>query len=92
MTAMISRWENGLRSVFAFQHSGRMRHADQKHRVFPEFSRDVLHGTTGMLLEHVVNVLDAGDVAFPDAVDAFIKPADRRTERDAVMTNFSGRF
>jgi len=47
---------------------------------------------TGMLFEHVVNMLNAGDVALANAIDAFIQPADGRAERDTVGTNLSGRF
>ena len=61
MAAMIGRRKNCFRGVFAFEHSGGMRHANQEHRVFAGFGRRVLHGRPGMLLEHVVNVLHARD-------------------------------
>ena len=45
-----------------------------------------------MLLEHIVNVLQACEFAFANGVDAFIHPADGGPERDAVVTNFAGAF
>src|SRR5581483_364951 len=59
-----------------------------KHRVLPGFGGGIVHGPARMLLQHVVNVLDAGDVALPDAIDAFVEPSDGRPERDAVVTDF----
>src|SRR5437868_3764722 len=43
-----------------------------------------------MLFEHVENVLHAGEVALADTIHPFVEPADRRAERDAVITNLSG--
>ena len=65
-----------------------MRHANEEHRVLARLGRDVLHGAAGMLLEHVVDVLHARDLALANAVDAFVKLADRRAERNAVVANF----
>jgi hypothetical protein len=42
-----------------------------------------------MLLKQVVDVLDAREVAFANAIYSLVQPADRRAERDAVVTNFS---
>ena len=69
-----------------------MRHANEKHRVFRRIGRGFLHGAPGMLLEHVVDVLHACDIAFANAIDSLVEPADRRAERNAVITDFSGRF
>ena len=69
-----------------------MRDANEEHRVLAGFGRGLLHGATGMLLEHVINVLNAGDVAFANAIDAFVKPADRRPERNAGIANLPARF
>ena len=65
-----------------------MRHANEKHRVFRRLGGGFLHCATGMLLEHIVNVLHARDLAFANAIDAFIEPADRGAERNAVITDF----
>ena len=45
-----------------------------------------------MLLEHIVDVLHARDLAFANDVDAFVHPADGGSKRDAVVTNFAGAF
>src|SRR5439155_1738688 len=63
MAAMIGRRKRGLRSVFSFEHSGRMRHTNQKHCIFARIGRGLVKGTPGMLLQHVVDVLHAGGVA-----------------------------
>ena len=89
MIAMIAWRKNCLGGVFALQHSTRMRHANKEHGVLARVSRGVLHRATGVLFENVINVLHACDVAFANAVDAFVEPANRRTERDAVIANFS---
>src|SRR5206468_2485522 len=39
MAAMIGRRKRGLRSVFSFEHSGRMRHTDEKHCIFARIRR-----------------------------------------------------
>ena len=89
---MISRRENRVGGVLAFEHSGRMRHPNQEHCVLARVGSGIVQRVTGILLEHIVNVLDAGDVAFANAIHSFVKPADRRPERDAVVTNFSRRL
>src|SRR5438046_8759587 len=66
-----------------------MRHTNEKHRLLPGFGRSVLDGASWMLLEHIVNVLQACEFAFANGVDAFIHPADGGPERDAVVTNFA---
>ena len=68
MAAMISRWEFGFSRVLAFQHSGRMRDANEKHRILAALGSRVVKGAPGMLLEHVVNVLHTRDVAFANAI------------------------
>src|ERR1700719_3402356 len=45
-----------------------------------------------MLFEDVVDVLRAGDLAFANAIRSFVMPADRRTERDSVITNLAAAF
>ena len=69
-----------------------MRHANQKHRVLLCFSGGVVDGASRMLLEHIVDVLHARDLALADGVDAFVHPADGRPEGDTVVTNFAGAF
>ena len=69
-----------------------MRHANEKHRVLPGLRRGVVHGASRVLLEHIVNVLQAREVTFADGVDAFVHPADRRAKGNAVVTNFAGAF
>ena len=69
-----------------------MRDANEEHRVLASVRSGVMHGAPGMLLEHVVDVLHARDVAFANAIDAFVKPADRRPERDPGVTDFSARL
>ena len=61
--------------------------ADEEHRVFSSFGSGILHGATGMLLQQVVDVLDTGDFAFANAINAFVEPPDRRTERDAGIAD-----
>ena len=39
----------------------------------------------GVLLQHVINMLHAGDLPLADAIHALVQPADRRPERNAVM-------
>ena len=51
-----------------------------------------MDGAPRMLLEHIVDVLETRDFAFANDVDAFVHPADGRTERNAVVTNFAGAF
>src|SRR5437773_5989638 len=89
MTTMISRREGRLRSVFSFEHSGRMRHANEEHGVFAGSRRRFVKSAPGMLLEHVVNVLHARHVALANAVRPLIQPSDRRPQRYTVITNFS---
>src|SRR5205807_10440534 len=89
MAAMIGRRERRLRSVFSFEYSGRMRHANEEHCVFARFRRGFVKGAPGMLLEHVVDMLDARHVALPNAINSLVEPTDRRPQRDAVITNFS---
>ncbi len=69
-----------------------MRHANEKHCVLARLGRRILHGATGMLLEHVVDMLHTRDLPFADAVDAFVEPADCRTESDAVIANLARDF
>ena len=92
MTAMIGGRKNCLGGIFAFQHAGRMRNSNEKHRVPARIASGVVHCAAGMLFEHVVDVLHARDVALANGIDAFIKPANRRPERDAVIPNFSARL
>src|SRR6266404_508666 len=90
MAAMIGRRKRRFGRVFALEHSGRMRDADEKRRVLARFGGGIVQRAAGMLFENIVNVLQARDFALANAIYAFIKPADRRSERDAVVTNFSG--
>ena len=69
-----------------------MRHANEKHCVFRRVRRSLMKGTPGMLFKYVINVLQARDVALANAICPFVKPADRRTERDAVITNLAVGF
>ena len=59
---------------------------------FAAFGRGLMKGAPGMLLEHVVNVLQARDVTLANTIHSLVQPADRRTERDAVITNFAAGF
>src|SRR6266446_1530952 len=88
MAAMISRWEFGFSRVLAFQHSGRMRDAYQEHCVFTSFSSGIVKGATGMLLKHVVNVLNACEITLPNAIQPLVKPPNRWPERHTVITDF----
>ena len=72
MAAMISRWELGFSRVLAFEHSGRMRDANQEHCVFSGFRRSVVEGAPGMLLQHVVNVLHACEITLPNAIHSLV--------------------
>src|SRR6266404_1161391 len=87
MAAMIGRWERCFRRVFSLEHPRRMRYANQKHCVLRRLSCGIVHGTPRMLLEHVVNVLQARDVALANAIDAFVKPADCWTQRNSIVPN-----
>jgi hypothetical protein len=69
-----------------------MGHANQEHRVLSRLRGRFLHGAARMLFEQIVDVLNAGHVPLADAIDAFIKPADGRSERDAVVANLSVRL
>ena len=86
---MISRRKFGLSRVLALEHSGRMRHANEKHRVLAGFCSCIVKCAPGMLLEHVVNVLDAREIALANAIHSLVQPADRRSQRNAVVPNFS---
>ncbi len=89
MAAMIGRRKGRFSGVFSLEHSGRMSHSDEEHCIFAGVRRGFVKGTPGMLLEHIVDVLHARDVALPNAIHSLVKPANRRPERDAVVTNFS---
>src|SRR5438552_429058 len=67
MATMISRREGRFRSVFSFEHSGRMRHANEEHGVFAGIRRRFVKSAPGMLLEYVVNMLHARHVALANA-------------------------
>ena len=69
-----------------------MRHANEKHGLLRRFGGGLVDGASGMLLEHIVDVLHARDLAFANDVDAFVHPADGGSKRDAVVTNFAGAF
>ena len=69
-----------------------MRHANEKHRVLSCFAGGVVDGASGMLFEHIIDVLQARDFAFANDVDPFVHPADGGSKRDAVITNFAGAF
>ena len=69
-----------------------MRHTNEKHCVFPRLGRGVVYGMPRVLFEQVINVLQARDVALTTAVYSLVKPADRRTERNSIVPNFSFRF
>src|SRR4029077_18668438 len=79
----------GLSRVLAFEHSGRMRHTNEKHCVFARIIRGIVKRAPGMLLKHVVNMLDTREITLPKAIHAFVQPADRGTKRNAVVPNFS---
>src|SRR5439155_25300626 len=89
MTAMIRWWERRLLGVFSLEHSRRMRDANEKHRVLACLGRSGVNGVSGMLLEHVVDVLHTRDVSFANAIRSLVEPANRRPERNSVITNFS---
>ena len=69
-----------------------MGHANKEHRVLARFRGRIVHGTAGMLLKHVVNVLHARDVPLANTVHPLVKPADGWAERYAVITNLPGSF
>src|SRR5439155_5641980 len=92
MAAMISRRKGRLRSVFSLEHSGRMRHANEEHCILARFRRGFVKGAPGMLLEHVVDMLQARHVAFANAIPSLEQPPNRRPQGDAVITNFSCRL
>src|SRR5204863_3806221 len=89
MAAMIRRRKLGLSRIFALEHSRGMRHANEKHRILAGFSSCIVKCAPGMLLKHVVNMLDAREIALANAIHALIQPADRRPERNSVVPNFS---
>ncbi len=89
MTAMISRRKLRLSGVLPFEHSGRMRHTNEKHCVLAGFGNRIMKCAAGMLLEHAINMLDAGEIAFANAIHSLVQPADRRSECNAGITNFS---
>jgi len=66
-----------------------MRDTDEEHCVFASVGCGIMQRAAGMLLKQIVNVLHARDVAVTNTIDTFVKPADRRTERDAVGPNLS---
>ena len=72
MAAMIGWRKFGLRCVIAFEHSGRMRHANQEHCVLAGFSSGLVEGTSRMLLEHVVNVLHACEITLANAIQSLV--------------------
>src|SRR5207249_9378535 len=92
MTPMICRWEGSFLSVFPFQHPGRMSDPDQEHRILAGFSRGGVHGPAGVLLQHVINVLETGYIALPDAIDSLVKPSNSRAESNSGITDLSTGF
>ena len=66
-----------------------MCHANEKHRIFARIIRGIVKCAAGMLLKHVINVLDTRDIALANAIHTLIQPADRRPKRNAVVPNFS---
>src|SRR5262245_13405420 len=89
MAAMISRRKFCFSRVLPLEHSGRMRHANEKHRVLAGFCRCVVKCTPGMLLQHVVDVLDARELALANTIHSFVQPANRRPKGNSVIPNFS---
>src|SRR5438034_10129990 len=89
MAAMIGRRKVGVSRVLAFKHSGRMRYANEKHRGFAGFRRSIVKCTPGMLLKHVVNVLDTRELALANAIQSLVQPADRWSQRNAIAPNFA---
>src|SRR5205814_8950546 len=87
---MIARRKDGVGGVFTFKHSRRMRHTNEKHRVLVSFGRSVVDGASGMLLEHIVVVLHARDLAFANGVDAFIHPVYGRSVIVTIVAKFAG--
>ena len=49
-----------------------MRHANQEHRVFAGFGSGIVKGAPGMLLEHVVNVLHAREIALANRIQSLV--------------------
>ena len=86
---MIGWRKFGVSRVFAFKHSGRMRHPNEKHCVFPRVGRRFVKRAPGMLLEHVENVLHAREIPLANAIHSLVKPANRRSKRNAAVANFS---
>src|SRR5262245_5222322 len=89
MTAMISGRKFCLSCVLPFQHSRRMRHANEKHRVFAGFRSCVVKCAPWMLLEHIIDVLHAREIALPNTIHALVEPTNRWPESNAVVPNFS---
>src|SRR5437773_3352559 len=87
MAAMISRRKFGVSRVLALKHSGRMRHANEKHRVFAGFRRSIVKSVSRMLLKHVVDVLHTRELARANAIQSLVQPADRWSQRNAVVPN-----
>src|SRR3954447_10834773 len=69
-----------------------MRYTDEEHRIPVELYGGLLHRAPRMLLQNIVYVLDARDFPFPDAIDAFVKPPDRRPQSNAIVAALSRRL
>ena len=85
MIAVIVRWKNSVRRIFALQHPRRMRHANEKHRLRIAFPRGIVYRLAGMLFEEVVDVLNDSRVAPADRPYSLGEPAYGWTKRDAIL-------
>src|SRR5581483_1368537 len=89
MAAMVCGRKLRLRSIFAFQQSRRMRDPNEEHCVLASIGCRLAKGAPRMLLEHIVNVLHARHVPLADAIGPLVEPADRGSQGDAIIANFS---
>ena len=66
-----------------------MRYANKEHCILVRVCGGIVNGTSGMLLKHIVNVLHARDVSLTNAIRSLVQPANRRSQCDAIVPNFS---
>src|SRR5438270_6452156 len=66
-----------------------MRDPNEEHGVFSSIACGVLHRPAWMLLEQIIDVLNASNLALADTIDAFVKPPDGRPERNPIVAHFA---
>src|SRR5437660_11992787 len=89
MTAMIGRRKSRLRGVFSLEHPGRMRYANKEHCILVRVCGGIVNGASVMLLQHIVDVLHALDIALTNTIRSLEQPTNGRSKCNAVVPNLS---